>query len=75
MSTALTRSERSIAISYVLLAVSLMGICGLHRFYLGRPWSGLLWLVTGGLCGVGSVIDLVLIPRMVVDANDDRPRW
>lgn len=75
MTTALTRTERSTAISYVLLAISLFGLCGLHRFYLGRPWSGLLWLLTGGLCYVGTIIDLFLIPTMVSDANHDRPRW
>ena len=53
----------------------LFGVSGLHRFYTGRWVSGLIWLFTGGLCGVGQVIDLIFIPRMVDDHNDGRPVW
>ena len=47
----------------------ILGVAGMHRFYLGRPVSGLIWLVTGGLLGIGWVIDAFLIPSMVADAN------
>ncbi|MBI1314150.1 protein kinase [bacterium] len=36
-------------------------ICGLHRFVSGRIGSGLLWLFTFGLVGVGQLVDLILI--------------
>ncbi len=55
--------------SYALWCVGLLGFTGLHRFYLGRPWTGLLWLATGGLCFVGQFIDLFLIPGMVESEN------
>lgn len=42
---------------------------GLHRFYLGRWITGLLWLMTGGLFVVGAIIDLFLIPAMVQIEN------
>ena len=51
--------------AYLLWFLGIFGLLGLHRFYLGRHWTGLLWLVTGGLCGLGALIDLVLIPSMV----------
>lgn len=76
MSTALERrSERSVGTAYLLWLPFFFGICGLHRFYSGRPISGLIWLFTGGLCGIGQVIDLIFIPRMIEDHNEGRPVW
>ncbi|MFQ3614089.1 MAG: TM2 domain-containing protein, partial [Cyanobacteriota bacterium] len=59
--------------AYVLWGLALFGICGIHRFYLGRWRTGLLWLCTFGLLGIGQVIDLVLIPRMVQEKNAALP--
>lgn len=59
-------------VAYVLWLPGLFGICGLHRFYLGRPISGILWLVTFGLLGLGQLIDLLLIPSMAEDAFGGR---
>ena len=60
---------RSIPWSYALWCFSLFGICGLQRFYNRKPLSGLLWLLTFGLCWIGQLIDLFLIPQMVAQAN------
>jgi len=46
-----------------------VGVCGLQRFYNRKPISGLLWLLTFGLCWIGQLIDLFLIPEMVAQAN------
>nr|WP_315862847.1 TM2 domain-containing protein [Trichothermofontia sichuanensis] len=54
-----------IAISYVLWAAIFLGFCGLHRIYNGKIVTGILWFFTFGLCGIGQVIDLFLIPSMV----------
>ena len=55
--------------AYLLWLLCFLGLCGIHRFYLGRPLTGLLWLFTGGLFLIGQFIDLLLVPGMVDSAN------
>ena len=69
------REQRASAVAYLLWFSCLFGFCGLHRLYAGRWVSGIVWFVTGGLCGVGQAIDLLFIPRMIDDHNHDRPVW
>jgi hypothetical protein len=61
--------RRSLALSYLLWCLCLVGVCGLQRFYNRKPLSGLLWLFTLGLCGIGQLIDLLLLPNLVRQAN------
>jgi|DewCreStandDraft_4_1066084.scaffolds.fasta_scaffold00424_9 hypothetical protein len=56
-------------VAYLLWALGFVGLCGLHRLYLGKGATGLLWLLTLGLCLIGQVTDLASIPRMVDEAN------
>ena len=37
------------------------GVLGIHKFYEGRVLLGILYICTGGLCGVGVVIDLIVL--------------
>ena len=57
--------------AYLLWALCLFGVSGIHRFYLGRIGTGILWLCTWGLFGIGNIIDLFTIPTMV-DAETAR---
>jgi len=54
---------------FKLWLIGVFGLCGLHRFYLDRPVSGLVWLLTLGLFGVGQLVDLFLLRRMVREDN------
>ena len=44
-----------------LLLCIFLGYFGVHRFYVGKSGTGLLWLFTGGACGIGWLVDLVMI--------------
>ena len=44
----------------LLIAISL-GFLGLHRF-INEYWiTGMIWLCTGGIMGIGWLIDIVMI--------------
>lgn len=44
----------------LLLCIFLGGL-GIHRFYVGKAGSGIVQLLTLGLCGIWSLVDLIMI--------------
>lgn len=71
----LVKVKRETGLAYGLWALSLFGFAGIHRFYMGRWISGILWLATWGLCGVGTIIDAIMLPQMVDDTNRGAHGW
>ena len=55
--------------AYVLWLGCLLQLHGLHRLYNGKIFTGLLWMFTFGLFGIGQMVDLILIPNMVDEHN------
>jgi hypothetical protein len=61
--------EHSPGVAFALWLACFLGACGIHRFYLGRPATGLLYLFTFGLLGVGQLVDLIRLRGMVEEEN------
>ena len=59
--------RKSYNVSWVLL--TFVGIFGIHRFYLGKWLTGLLWLLTGGLLLLGVLYDYWTLNRQVDEVN------
>ncbi|MGN0492982.1 MAG: NINE protein [Acutalibacteraceae bacterium] len=38
-----------------------LGYLGIHKFYEGRILLGILYIFTGGLFGIGVIVDLVIL--------------
>lgn len=44
-----------------LILCLLLGFVGAHKFYEGRTGMGILYIFTGGLLGIGWVIDIIAL--------------
>ncbi len=54
-------------ISWILL--TFLGLLGIHRFYLGKIFTGLLYLCSGALFGIGLLYDFLTLNEQVSRIN------
>jgi TM2 domain-containing membrane protein YozV len=51
------------------ILLTFLGVFGVHRFYMGKWLSGLLYLLTGGLFFLGYLYDLWNLNEQVSEVN------
>ena len=54
-------------VAWILL--TFLGIFGIHRFYMGKWITGIIYLLTGGLVGIGLLYDLWTLNGQVSEMN------
>jgi TM2 domain-containing membrane protein YozV len=59
--TGLTKPQGEKSQIVALIICWLIGVLGIHRFYLGYTWQGVVQLITLGGCGIWTLIDLIRI--------------
>jgi len=57
------------SLAWILLGFFLLGVFGLHRFYMGKIVTGLLYLFTGGLFGIGVLYDFLTLNSQINEIN------
>lgn len=53
----------------ILALVGFLCFAGLHRFMLNQIGMGILYFLTGGLCFIGTIIDLVNHRKLAFEYN------
>jgi TM2 domain-containing membrane protein YozV len=56
-------------LTWILL--TFLGVFGIHRFYMGKIFSGLLYLCTGGLFLVGYLYDFLTLNEQLSEVNSE----
>ncbi len=60
-------------VAWVLL--TFLGIFGVHRFYMDKWITGIIYLLTGGLLGIGLLYDLWTLNGQVSEINRRELLW
>lgn len=63
---------REPGIAYAMMLFTLIGVAGVQHFYLGKIGRGILWVLTFGLLGVGTIIDLFTLSAQTREVNARR---
>ena len=54
-------------VAWILL--TFLGLFGIHRFYMGKIGTGILWLLTVGVFGIGYLYDFLTLNDQITVIN------
>lgn len=54
--------------------VGFFGVAGVHRFIIGQVGMGILYLLTAGLCFIGTIVDIINYKNLAFEYNRDIAR-
>ena len=64
------RSRRKDPVLILVLAlIGLFGVAGIHRFFAGHIGMGILYLLTCGLCFIGTIVDMINYKNFAFEYN------
>ena len=52
------------------ILLTFLGFFGIHRFYMGKWLTGLVYLLTGGLFGLGYLYDYWTLKNQITEINN-----
>lgn len=50
-----------------------LGGLGIHRFLAGKVGTGIIWLLTGGVFGIGWLVDVIMVATGKFMKKDGTP--
>ena len=64
------RARRREPQTILLLAlVGFLGLAGIQRFLVDQIGMGILYLLTGGLCAIGTIMDMINYKKLALEYN------
>lgn len=57
------------ALILIVCLIGFVGFAGIHRIILNQIGMGILYLLTAGLCLIGTIVDLVNYQKLAFDFN------
>jgi TM2 domain-containing membrane protein YozV len=60
---------KSVRRAYLFWVLSIFGLLGLHRWYLQKKKTAVVWMFTLGLFGLGAVADFIFLKWLVKRYN------
>lgn len=53
----------------ILCLIGLVGVAGIHRFFIGHIGMGILYFFTAGLCFIGTIVDAINYKSLALEIN------